>query len=81
MALGEAETCGLAELLRRVGQLEGSAGHTCRRGATKTTVVSSRTLCRGRELEARRGQVKRADDRLIEVCAHLRQRVLQPFAR
>src|SRR5271165_3920743 len=45
------------------------------------SVVSEddRTLAAVGELDARRGQVQRADHRLIGVGAHLRQRALEPL--
>ena len=49
-------------------------------GLLRVVGEDDRTLAAIGELEARGGQVKRADDRLIAVGAHLRQLVLQPFA-
>src|SRR5271165_5089644 len=49
-------------------------------GLLRVVGEDDRTLATVGELEARRGQMQRADHRLVGVGAHLRQRRLQPFA-
>jgi hypothetical protein len=50
-------------------------------GLLRIVGEDDRTLAAVGELEALRGQVKRTDNRLIAVGAHLRQLVLHSFAR